>query len=95
MPTREIMQLIASRAKAKRLALNWSQQTLSDRSGVSYGSLKKFEHSGKISLESLLKIASVLREVDGFNELFAEKKLESYRSIDELLNESTRRRGRK
>jgi len=53
----EMQKVIASRARDLRLELNLSQQTLSEKSGVSYGSLKKFEQTGQISLESLLKLA--------------------------------------
>lgn len=52
---REMAESVAERASQKRLALNLSQQTLAKRSGVSYGTLKKFERTGQISLESLLK----------------------------------------
>ena len=39
----EMQKAIASRARDLRLELNLSQQTLSEKSGGSYGSLKKFE----------------------------------------------------
>ncbi len=48
---------LARQAQKKRLSLNFSQRTLAERSGVSYGVLKKFEQTGCISLESLLKNA--------------------------------------
>jgi hypothetical protein len=37
---------------------------------VSYGSLKRFEQTGKISLESLLKIAVVLGASEPISDLF-------------------------
>lgn len=86
---------IAKRAKAKRLSLNFSQKTLSERSGVSYGSLKKFERTGQISLESLLKIALALGELEKFASLFIRGEDEIPVSIDELLKEDTRKRGRR
>ncbi|QIV95293.1 XRE family transcriptional regulator [Allofrancisella frigidaquae] len=87
---------IAKRAQAKRLSLNLSQQTLSKVSGVSYGTLKKFERTGQISLESLLKIAIVLDEFEKFEQLFVKNAEEIPTSLDELLvEESTRKRGRK
>ncbi|MDL2307122.1 helix-turn-helix transcriptional regulator [Desulfovibrio sp. OttesenSCG-928-C06] len=48
---------IASKAKARRLFLNISQKELADRSGVSLGSIKRFESNGQISLSSLLELA--------------------------------------
>jgi transcriptional regulator with XRE-family HTH domain len=85
---------LAKQAKAKRLALNLSQQSLAERSGVSYGSLKKFEQSGQISLGSLLKIALTLNSLDPFKNLFAPDEFEQFSSLDALLNEHERKRGR-
>lgn len=91
----EIQKRIAKQVRAKRLELNLSQQTLSEKSGVSYGSLKKFEQTGQISLEALLKLALVLGCINDFHTLFALKKPETSLSLDELINDSTRKRGRK
>ena len=85
---------IAQLAKEKRLSLNLSQRTLSERSGVSYGTLKKFEQTGQISLVSLLKIALALDALDGFDALFTTSTDPLPTSLDELLTENTRKRGR-
>jgi len=53
--------------------LNWTQKDLVDKSGVSYGSIKRFERFGKISFESLLKIAEALNRLDEFETLFLPK----------------------
>jgi transcriptional regulator with XRE-family HTH domain len=66
-----MQRIIAQQARALRLELNWSQETLSKRSGVSYGSLKKFEQTGQISIDSLLKLAAVLGRLEDFKALFA------------------------
>jgi transcriptional regulator with XRE-family HTH domain len=55
-----IIELLKDNFKQRRLKFNLTQQGLSKRSGVSLGSLKRFESSGQISLESLLKVALVL-----------------------------------
>ena len=86
---------IAKQAKEKRLTLNFTQHSLSLRSGVSLGVLKKFERTGKISIESLLKIALVLDSLSEFSVLFKAKPLESYQTLDQLLKQKTRKRGRK
>ena len=86
---------VAKRAQKKRLRLNLSQQTLSEKSGVSYGTLKKFEQKGQISLESLLKIALALGEMDSFEHLFAQTDDKLPTSLDELLDKHARKRGRK
>ena len=78
---------LAQKARDKRLALNLSQKTLSERSAVSYGVLKKFEQTGQISLESLLKLALVLESLGEFDMLFRPKNPEEVLSIDELMRE--------
>ena len=91
----EMQKKIAQKVRTKRLALDLSQQTLSEKSGVSYGVLKKFEKTGKISLESLLKLALALESMDDFNALFAPHKHETALSLDLLMKDTTRKRGRK
>ncbi len=86
---------IAKQAKAKRLSLNLSQKTLSERSGVSFGVIKKFERTGKISLESLIKIALVLDAFNDFNDLFSLSSKEHITSLDDLLKDTARKRGRR
>jgi len=61
-----IMTELKERCKARRKVLSYTQQELAIRSGVSLGSLKRFEQSGQISLESLLRIAFVLECLDDF-----------------------------
>ncbi len=43
-----------------RLAFKFKQKELSQRSGVALATLRKFERTGLISLESFLKIAAIL-----------------------------------
>lgn len=95
MTPQEIQKVIASGARNRRLQLNLSQQTLSEKSGVSYGSLKKFEQTGQISLESLLKLAVVLGRVDDFKALFVAAPAIETLSLDELIETDKRKRGRK
>lgn len=91
----DLIQQIAKQAKEKRLQLNLTQASLSKLSGVSFGVIKKFESTGKISLESILKLAVVLESLNEFAALFSLKPLESYTTLDKLLKEKPRKRGRK
>jgi len=91
----EVFFKIAGSARKKRLSLNLSQQSLSKSSGVSYAVIKKFESTGKISLESLLKIAMVLGSLNEFTDLFKINNSETFTSLDELISKKTRKRGRK
>ena len=63
---------IAKRMAQLRKRRKISQKELAVRSGVSLGSLKRFEQSGEISLQSLTKLAIAL-EVEGeLEDLFSE-----------------------
>lgn len=81
---KSIMQNLKDKFKQKRLSLNLTQEGLSNKSGVSLGSIKRFEKSGEISFESLLKVALVLNCLDDFKNI-ANKKDEQYETMDDLL----------
>ncbi|MFX4232205.1 helix-turn-helix domain-containing protein, partial [Aliarcobacter butzleri] len=53
---KSIMQDLKDKFNQKRLSLNLTQEGLSNESGVSLGSINRFESSGEISFESLLKV---------------------------------------
>ena len=74
---------IAVRMREMRLSQNLTQKSLATMSGVSLGSIKRFENKHKISLEHLLQLALTLDALEGFNDLFPEN---DYQSIDELLS---------
>ncbi|MDD7280747.1 MAG: helix-turn-helix transcriptional regulator [Erysipelotrichaceae bacterium] len=76
----EIVQRVVKRRKEKKI----TQQALSKRANVSYGSIKRFERTGEISLSSLIKIAFALEMEDDFDYLFAKK---GYSSIQEVIDE--------
>jgi len=69
----DIMSMTAQNVAAIRKDLGWTQQDLSERSGVSYGSVKRFERFGKISFESLLKIVEALGRLSEFEKLLIPK----------------------
>lgn len=75
---------VAERFRNARRAAKISQMTMSERSGVSLGSIKRFEQTGEISLLSLIKLALVLGYEEDFNDLFRRK---NYQSIFEVVNE--------
>jgi len=81
----EIMQELKTKFRERRKSLGYTQNELATRSGVSLGSLKRFERSGQISLESLLKLALVLECLDEFSSL-CEKKEERFGKIEEIIN---------
>ena len=82
----ETMQELRSRFRERRRSLGYTQKELSERSGVSLGSLKRFESSGQIALESLLRLALVLECLEDFEGVCVEKE-KGFESIDEILSE--------
>lgn len=79
-----IKQGISDRLRNVRKSIKMSQGVLSQRSGVSLGSIKRFEQTGEISLSSLLKLAMVLGYENDFNNLFTRK---NYQSIFDVIKD--------
>ena len=91
---RETRQTLAARLRALRLARGWRQATLAERSGVSLASLRRFETSGKVSLESLLKLAFALDRLDDFDGLLLPPPAASIAELEAAEKRPARRRGR-
>lgn len=81
----ELDQKLAQRVRNIRKRRFISQEKLASMSGVSYGSIKRFETSGQISLISLTKIAMALDIADDIRNLFTTV---PYRDIQEVINET-------
>ena len=67
----ERMMDLASRFKVYRKKAKLTQLELADRSGVSYGSIKRFERTGRISLESLWQLSLAVGCDDQLDLLFS------------------------
>lgn len=87
----DVMQEIATKAKGKRLKQNLTQEGLALRSGVSLGSIKRFERTGEISLKSLIDIALALGSLEDFDTLFADNTPRG--SLFENKDDKKRKRG--
>ena len=79
----DIAQKIVRLRKRKKI----TQKQLAARSGVSLGSLKRFEQSGEISLQSLTKFAIALDVENELEDLFNNV---PFASIEEVINEQTK-----
>ena len=77
----ELGRIIAKNVRVRRKRRKLSMGQLSEMSGVSYGSIKRFESTGEISLKSLLKIAIVLDCADDFEQLFVQTEPQSIQEI--------------
>ena len=82
----EINMALAQRMSRIRKRRSLSQQALAEKSNVSFGSIKRFETSGQISLISLTKLCVALDCVDEIRNLFSNVE---YTSIEEVIRERT------
>ena len=78
---KELGMEIAANLKKLRKLRKLSQKALAEKAGISYGSMKRFEQTGEISLESLLKIAVVLSETTLFEAIFKPTEIKSIQEI--------------
>lgn len=88
----DVARVLADRAKALRLARGWTQPTLAQRAGVTTASYRRFETTGKASLELVLKVAHTLGRLDEFADLL---KPPPASSIDDLAERTAPKPRRK
>lgn len=81
----ELDQKLAQRVRKIRKRRSITQEKLASISGVSYGSIKRFETTGLISLLSLTKIAIALDLADELRNIFTQV---PYKDIQEVINET-------
>ena len=79
----DIAKDLVEKIKQHRKKLKISQAQLATKSGVSLGSIKRFESKHEISLNSFIKILIALNLEQDLENLFTQK---SYNSIDEVIN---------
>ena len=79
----DIAKELIEKIKQRRKKLKISQAQLAVKSGVSLGSIKRFESRYEISLNSFIKILIALNLEQDLENLFTQK---NYNSIDEVIN---------
>ncbi len=85
----EILTDTASRHRTLRKKEKLSQAELAERSGVSLGSIKRFESTGQISLESFLKLLAILDRLEKFDTILQPG--DNKDSVEHLFSGKTRR----
>jgi len=85
----ESLSEISSLLRERRLVVNLTQEQLAEQANVSLAVLRKFERTGKISLESFIKLVFVLGLSD---ELLKVLKINSEIpvSLDDIINETSK-----
>ena len=79
----DIAKELVEKIRQHRKKLKISQAQLAIKSGVSLGSIKRFESKHEISLNSFIKILIALNLEQDLENLFTQK---NYDSIDEVIN---------
>lgn len=78
----DLLSIVASNFVSARKKQKLTQQKMAERSGVPLITIKRFEANGRISFESLLKLAYALDALHDFEHLFntggLNEDLESY-----------------
>ncbi len=90
----QVSETLAGRLRELRLARGWRQVTLAERSGVSLGSLRRLEASGRVSLQNLLKLAFALGRLDDLDALFQAPQASSLAELEAAESGRSRQRGR-
>ena len=80
----DIAKNLADKVKNVRKRRKITQEQLAARSNVSYATLRKFEQTGQISLESFIKLSMELGLSDELNTLFTQP---VYQSIEEVIHD--------
>jgi transcriptional regulator with XRE-family HTH domain len=83
-----VMKELVSKTQQLRKDRGVSQLELAKRSGVSFGSIKRFETTGQISLESLLKLAYFFDRLDDFTSVFQTNP--DLKTVEKLFSDKTR-----
>jgi transcriptional regulator with XRE-family HTH domain len=91
----EMSQSLAHRLRALRLLKAWTQTTLAARAGVTVASLRRFEVTGKASLELVLKISHALDRLEELEQLFQPPPAQSIEELERRATRPTRKRGRR
>ena len=91
----ETAQNLAGKIRELRLARNWKQVTLAERAGVTTASLRRFEQTGLVSLQNLLKLAFALGRLSDFEELLQPPQAASIKELEASDKKHRPKRGSK
>ena len=91
LPPALILRNLGQRARERRLEENLSRKTLAEKAGLSEETIKLFERTGRICMESLFLLAIALDCVDEFDLLFKPRPIRTLADVQQRK----RRRGRR
>ena len=86
-------ELLAWRVKELRLAEGWKRETLAARAGVTVASLKRFERTGKASLQLVLRVAAALGRLEDFRKVLKPAEFRTMAELEQPAQTAKRQRG--
>ena len=92
---REMALGMAERGKALRLYREWTQEETAERAGLTLATYRRFERTGNISLERLMRLATVLDARRGFDILFQVPPARSLKELERQVESRSRKRGKR
>ncbi len=91
----EVATLLGQRVRELRLARDWRRTTLAERAGVGLSTVQRFETTGHVTLDNLLKIADALGRLEELTELFRPPVARSLAELERVRASATPKRGRR
>jgi len=89
----DVGESLGARVKAMRLSKGWTRKTLAKRAGIAESSLKRFENTGRASLDLVLKAAYALGRLDEFGTLLEPRAARSIAELEQRSEQRGRKRG--
>lgn len=90
----EVADSLAQRVRTLRLLRGWTQATLAERAGVTAASYRRFETTGKASLELVLRVAHALARLEDFEPILLPPQARSIEELEQQTTQTARKRGR-
>ena len=87
----EVSKILAKKIKDLRLTKKWKRSTLANRSGVTESSLRRFEETGKVSMENFLKLMCALGRLDEMDALLKPQKALTIKDLETNENKVLKR----
>ena len=88
----EALEQAAAAIRQHRIRQNLTQEDLAHKSGVAPATLRTFERTGLISLESFFKLAATLGLLE--NILTATEPKDEYASLDDMIKDNKKKKTR-
>lgn len=91
----DIKEKMCDAVRKRRIGMDFTQEELAARAGISLATLRRFEKRGDGTLSTVLALAEALDALDGFMSLFPPVEARTLDELERQRSEKTRQRVRK